>query len=612
MTESMKILIKKKLYATYIVSSPWVLAAAAALLAAIIATFALHNYRLEKALMREVLEQRAATLVRVLYSSIRVTMRNELRQQGQLGSDWPVQLQQALERVQDDHEVRFLCVADSTGKILAHTDPAKKGSHTDLASAGRGRDIRFQLAGEAGMGQVLQASTRAVFFRHERGPGLPPLPPPFLNQTPRPPYGWTPGRRAGFPFALPERQTLLLSVGLDAHDYEQALSRLRGQIGLLSLAMLLAGLGGWLSLAAVQGYRVSQKTVEKVQAYTVLLIAQLPQGVIATTPEGRIETWNAAMSALTGRESRKALGRLPSEVLPPDLASFFEESSAMDAVGGVRRLTLELAGKRRVLLCQPLKITDAVQSYRGRVLLLSDITELNDLEVQMRENERLAAIGRMAGGVAHEVRNPLSSIKGLAYLLKNKFPVGSREEECAGLLVQETERLNRTITEMLDLTRPAPLHLGPVDMVELIRQSLALMQAELQEHRITVSLRCDAALPPVPGDADRLRQVLMNLLLNAQQAMGTGGTLTVSAGLAQEGRIMEIRVEDTGQGIPAELLPRVFDPYMTTREGGSGIGLAISRKIVTEHKGSIEIQSCEGSGTSVWLHLPLGNLAKFV
>ena len=618
MAESMKFLLRKKIHSTSIVSSPWLLAAAVALLVFIIATFALHNYRLEKRLMREALEQRAITLVRMLHTSIRVALVNEVRQHQQLSSGWPEQLQQVVSHVSEGNDVVFLSLADGTGRILAHSDPEKVGARSPEALPDGGDSIEgkegapsYRIHTEAGPERGFVLTTRFTVLPQERGGGrgmgrrhagfrgpMSPAPQGFERRGPMMPLG---APAVG-------RQSFQVAVGLDMRDYEQALNRLRWQILLLSVAMLLVGLGGWLSLAAVQGYRVSQKTVEKVQAYTALLVAQLPLGLIATTPKGTIETWNAAIARLTGRSAQEALGRLPREVLPAVLADFFEETAGQDAMQtpparAAQRLSLDMAGERRVLYCQPLHITDAVQSYRGRVLLLSDITELSDLELRMRENERLAAIGRMAGGVAHEVRNPLSSIKGLAFLLKNKFPAGSREEESAALLVQETERLNRTITEMLDLTRPSRLQLEEIDMGELLRQSLLLMQTELRERNIDVQLRCSGSLS-VQGDADRLRQVLMNVLLNAQQAMESGGTLTVTARPLADGQWLDILISDTGRGIAPELLPQVFYPYVTSREGGSGIGLAISQKIVAEHQGSIEIQSEPGQGTSVRIRLP--------
>jgi two-component system sensor histidine kinase HydH len=223
----------------------------------------------------------------------------------------------------------------------------------------------------------------------------------------------------------------------------------------------------------------------------------------------------------------------------------------------------------------------------------------------MRESGRLAAISRLAGGVAHEVRNPLSSIKGLALLLKNKFAEGSRERDTADLLIQETERMNRTITEMLSFTRPAALRLGPVDMAALLRRCLELVKAEAADGGVVTKLAVPDDLPTVQADADRLQQVLMNVLLNGLQAMDQGGRLSVTAAPAESSQAVEIRIADTGKGIPPELLSQVFFPYFTTRQGGSGIGLAISQKIVTDHQGTIEVESEVGQGTTVIIRLPL-------
>ena len=268
-------------------------------------------------------------------------------------------------------------------------------------------------------------------------------------------------------------------------------------------------------------------------------------------------------------------------------------------------MRLTFGSRRCELLCHPLTITDSEQQYMGKVLLISDVTEIKSLEQRMRENERLAAVGRMAGGVAHEVRNPLSSIKGLALLLKNKFPAGSKEQDTAELLIQETERMNRTITEMLSFTRPATLHLGRVDLVELLGRGLELIKAEAAENRIDTVLEAQKDLLPVLGDVDRLMQVMMNILLNAMQAMEQGGKLLVTLGNRADHQGVEVRISDTGDGIAAELLPQVFYPYFTTKPGGTGIGLAISQKIIADHGGSIELESEIGKGTTVILQLPV-------
>ena len=233
------------------------------------------------------------------------------------------------------------------------------------------------------------------------------------------------------------------------------------------------------------------------------------------------------------------------------------------------------------------------------------MTEIRSLEQRMRESERLAAVGRMAGGVAHEVRNPLSSIKGLALLLKNKFPEGSREQATAELLIQETERMNRTITEMLSFTRPSVLNLERIDFGGLLEKSLALIRAETKENQIEIALDLQPELQPVRGDADRLQQVLMNVLINAMQAMDKGGRLDISLKNREEAGEVELKIRDTGPGIDPALLSQVFYPYFTTKQAGTGLGLAISQKIMADHGGSIEIESELGGGTTVIMHLPV-------
>ena len=225
----------------------------------------------------------------------------------------------------------------------------------------------------------------------------------------------------------------------------------------------------------------------------------------------------------------------------------------------------------------------------------------------MRENERLAAVGRMAAGVAHEVRNPLSSIKGLALLLKGKFSRESREFETTGLLIQEVERMNRTISELLSFARPASLDLQQVDVQELLSETLELVAADMASEHIHTSLHCERNLPPVSADRDRLSQVFINIMLNGVQAMEHGGTLEITARKSGSGKRIKLQFRDSGKGIQPEQLSQVFFPYFTTKKEGTGIGLAISQKIIVDHGGSIRVESEPGRGTTVFVDLPVDN-----
>jgi len=244
----------------------------------------------------------------------------------------------------------------------------------------------------------------------------------------------------------------------------------------------------------------------------------------------------------------------------------------------------------------------------GRVLLMYDLSELKRLEKEIQRHDRLVALGKMAAGVAHEVRNPLSSIKGFATLLGSKFKDGSQEHEAANLMVQEAERLNRSITELLNYARPTPLRKESVDLGEIIDQGLKLISSDAQVLGVKTSLDVEADLPAISVDKDKINQVLLNLYLNGLQAMEHSTSekeLKVSVHRDVQAGFLVIEVKDTGSGILPEDLDKVLDPYFTTKPDGTGLGLALAYKIIDEHKGSIRFSSSEGKGTTVSVFLPI-------
>lgn len=597
-------------------SSPWLLAAAAGLLIMIVVTFAFHNLRLEQRLMTNAMLQKAATLMRVLHSGSRASYLNDLRENSRSNEAWNVHAQRVIDHLAEDPELRFLCLIDSTGKIIAHSDHSQVNTVRPLPESTGPEDpseeharMTYSIRNTNEFGRVFEAS-------RQFSPAFPSIMPMPMRPMRGGQHGFFPHEQDErrpmmrfHPEGIPKGEHFFVLVGLDMKDFDRTLGRLRMQIFMLSLAMLLVGLGGWFSLSAVQGYRVSQKTLEDMQAFTSLLIAKLPVGVIATNAAGHVTTWNQAVIRLTGIGKNMVTGKRPAAVLPEPLAAFFADDgdARPEKSGGTTdtSIRITLGSRRCELLCHPLTITDSEQQYMGKVLLISDVTEIRSLEQRMRESERLAAIGRMAGGVAHEVRNPLSSIKGLALLLKNKFPAGSKEQGTADLLIQETERMNRTITEMLSFTRPTALRMGKVDLAALLERSLDLIRVEAAGNGIETNLEIQKELQPILGDVDRLQQVMMNILLNAIQAMEQGGSLRVSLANRLNDREVEIRISDTGDGIAPELLPQVFYPYFTTKQGGTGIGLAISQKIIADHGGTIELESEPGKGTTVIVLLPV-------
>lgn len=242
-------------------------------------------------------------------------------------------------------------------------------------------------------------------------------------------------------------------------------------------------------------------------------------------------------------------------------------------------------------------------NYLGNVFILRDLREVRRLQEEVRRKEKLAALGGMAAGIAHEIRNPLSSIKGFAKYFEGQSAEGSEARELAGVMAKEVDRLNRVITELLEFAKPSDLKPRPTDVNALVEHSLRLIRQDAEGRNIRIEFAQDSHLPRVDIDPDRFTQALLNLYLNAIQAMDDGGTLAVRAS-ADGASGIRIEVEDSGKGIPAESLGRIFNPYFTTKPSGTGLGLAIVHKVIEAHGGEIKVKSVPGHGTAFHIFIP--------
>lgn len=230
------------------------------------------------------------------------------------------------------------------------------------------------------------------------------------------------------------------------------------------------------------------------------------------------------------------------------------------------------------------------------------------LERQLQRSQRLVATGKMAAGIAHELRNPLSSIKGLALLLQSRFAEDSQEMRQTEIMVQEVERLDRSVGELLDFSRPMELVKTDVGIGSLLRRTAGLLQPDIDAAGIRLQLEISAGMEQqvLLADEDKLIQVLLNLLLNAIQSFDEDCVRRrIGLGVRQERNRIVIMVRDSGKGIEAAQLHRVFDPYFTSKSEGTGLGLALSAKIIEEHGGRLELESEAGKGTVVKIILPL-------
>jgi two-component system sensor histidine kinase HydH len=293
------------------------------------------------------------------------------------------------------------------------------------------------------------------------------------------------------------------------------------------------------------------------------------------------------------------------QTLPPSLWTQLRESAAgrtviereVDcALGDGTLVPLEIGAGR---------LTDETGRHLGSILLFRDLREIRTLRNEIARNQRLATVGRLAAGVAHEIRNPLSSIKGFATYFQERYRENAQDNKIASILIQEVDRLNRVVGQLLEFSRPISILPRPVRLSRLIGDTVKLIEPQAGEKAVTVQTDVHAGAEHVRLDPDRLSQVLLNLLLNGVEAMAPGGVLAISAGETADGRSLEIRVSDTGCGIRPEDLPQVFEPYFTTKPSGTGLGLAIAHNVVEAMGGDLGVVSRPGSGATFTLRLPL-------
>jgi len=267
---------------------------------------------------------------------------------------------------------------------------------------------------------------------------------------------------------------------------------------------------------------------------------------------------------------------------------------------GIGFLTGFLAERERI---QKVSHQKAAQRLEESYAKLRDQADLIlEIEEQLRRADRLSALGELSAGMAHEIRNPLGSIRGTAEILQDGIDPADPRYEFSRILIKEVDRLNRVVEDFLRFARPAPVERGRFDVNEALREVLTLTRQPALKNGVRTEL-VPGEVPLLPGDREQLKQAFLNLVLNALQAMPDGGTLAIATERV-EGRL-RIRFADSGQGIPRENLERIFNPFFTTRQEGTGLGLAITHRIVQGHGGRMEVESRLGEGTTFTVVLPV-------
>ncbi len=355
--------------------------------------------------------------------------------------------------------------------------------------------------------------------------------------------------------------------------------------------------------------KMREKSVPAARISWENILTSLEEGVVVVDPNGRISFFNQSAEVLTELPASNVLGRPYAEIFARSawLVDMVKMSEPPQQTGSRGEGDLARPRARSVavnLTVSPLQ--DRYDRFLGTILLLRDLTHRKELEEDLKRADRLSLLGTLAAGLAHEVKNPLAGIKGAEQLMTRKVKDDPDLREYAEIVVNEVNRVDALIDQLLDLSKPARMNFEPLNIHEVLDQVLLLEKSDAAGSGVEVRKNFDPSLPSIRGDRARLMQVFLNLVKNALQAMGGRGALTVTTRIEtdfhirehgrERGKLIRIEIEDNGPGIKDEDLPHIFSPFFSTKTGGTGLGLAICYRIVNEHGGLIRVESRPGAG----------------
>ena len=527
-------------------------------LTVILAISTYRNLHRERSQMEESITREGAALLR-LFEAV-------LRSRDYGDSERVAEVQQLVSAAAPNENIAYIFMFNQQGQILAHSNP--------------------EMVGKLIEGDNPRGSKTPLLRKHASAEHLFEV-------------------RSGF-HAVPSDQTPThyLGIGLEMGTLERAHHEDRRHTMMMAAMLILLGSGSLFFILVVQNFHLVQRTLNQMKSYIHYVVESMANGLISLDANGAVTTINRAAQELVGVSETESKSLEIDRILPPHATEIQEVLEHNHTI-----LNKEIVLKHRGGLAIPVNLSATqVKDERGAklgvVVLLHDMREMVELQERAKRAEHLASIGRMAATVAHEVRNPLSSIRGFAQFFANLFQEKTEERTYALAMMKESNRLNRVVSELLDYARPLELKVEPTSIEALFHDVVRRLELEKSDSRVEVIQEIQPEMPEVQLDPDRMLQVLHNLMQNSIDAMPNGGKLILSATWGEERKCVQIGVQDTGDGISQADMPRLFEPFFTTKARGAGLGLAVVRKIVDAQDGEVEVRSEAGVGTEVILTLP--------
>ncbi len=547
----------------------------------IVILFTLRNVHSANERMEEFTSRQGVAVIRTLEAGTRT---------GFMEGDWGIEhLQILIEQAAKDPDVEWVGLISGDGVIIAHSEPAKIG-------------LRLLIGKEMNTVKTVIRTEEPLYFKRDLPDGR------TILEIWKP---FTPFPEQMAQSEIVARHTRIGKELLDVFDREQKqvlflglkmdrFKEIRHQD--IVYAVLMGGVIFIIGSASVyfifvlQNAYLVRRTLDEMRTYTRNVLESMANGLITVDRSLRVATFNPTALEILGKPKEEVDGRPISELLPleEEIKRVLADSELI--LEKEVKISNEGKGKFLALSVSPLKEPESHIS-RGAVVIVRDMTMIRDLEQTIIVSEKFAALGRLSAGVAHEIRNPLNSIRGFIQYFQKKLALNEEDYRYTELMLTEVDRLNRVISKLLAYSKPREPRLSIRSADEVLDHCIRVVEREAAEAGIEIVKEPgDNDVPLVLMDTDQMTQVFLNILINAIEATPRGGKVMVGCETDGNGRV-RIHVADTGEGIPRENLDKLFDPFFSTKKKGTGLGLAIVKSILEGHDGDIEVESEPDKGT---------------
>ena len=467
--------------------------------------------------------------------------------------------------------VNYIDICNVNGKILLSTEEERRNNYVNIQNPGKINYIDVQ--GKKG-DRLLQVIK---------------------------PFKWDIDNQLSILKILPIRNSYLV-VGVNLEGYYQRLSQTRRRIifnyGVIMALVLL----GIYVIYKLQETYIVKKTLNEMKDYTSKLLETMDNAVISIDKNGVIKTYNRKSEEIFHKKRAEVLNKNCQNVLNLKIDG---ECLLRKTLSEKRNTSREIILNGKILDITTSFLTNEENEIVGLVAIIRDVTEIKSLNEEVARNKRLASLGKLSAGIAHEIRNPLSSIRGLAQFVYSSFKKNDARKEDLDTIIQEVDRLNLLIVQVLDFAKIKKLNLSQFSINELVVKIVEFLKLEIKNKKIDFHLSLSQDISSICADENQVRQIIMNVVINAIQAIKINGKIKITTenSKLKEKPAIKLIIEDSGIGIPESELSQIFDPFFTKKDKGTGLGLSIVYKLVENHQGEIKVESIEGKGTKFMIFL---------